>query len=85
MARRKLNLGKISRHIARSTPDSMWRTFSYEDEQDYIYGYDDWVQSFVKNMKIKHGDKFKTVIIHQSVMSELPGAVRVQLVVELYG
>jgi hypothetical protein len=84
MGRKKLNIEKMSRMITRNTPDQIWRTFTYTRERDYVEGYDEWCDRFVRNMKLKHGKKLKGITVFQSVMDEPMGSVRVQLVAELY-
>lgn len=83
--RSQIDVDRIRRHIGRSTPDAIWRTFDYMKEDEYTRGYDEWLAWFSKMMKYKHGSNFRGINAFSSDSINEPfGLVRMQLVVQLY-
>lgn len=80
----KFKLDRMKRNVARSTPDTVFRTFDPIRGDSQARDFEQWKEHFVRMMKVKHGDDFKSVIAYQSDFNPPLGTIRVQLVVQLW-
>lgn len=57
----KVNIEKMKRNMARSTPDVISRVFGYDDGNQL----DEWRDNFIRMMKLKHGANLKCFTAYQ--------------------
>lgn len=74
---RKLNVSRMQRYVARSTPDQIEARFDRIDS-NFDLKYQNWIKRFVYKMKIKYGEYVKIDVAMDEALGQYIGEVVVK-------